>query len=91
MASQQKSPFFLQGLGVQKTYTLLSDRDVVFRTVAKSPVGALQEMLAKFNSVPESRSAHSAAGSSQSRCPERELPVAATHTVTGGLTGGYDE
>ncbi len=91
LASQQTSPFFLQGVGGQKTYTLLSDRDVVFSTTAQSPIVALREMLAKFNSVPESRSAHSAAGSSQSRCPERELPIAATHTVTGGLTGGYDE
>lgn len=91
LASQSTSPYFLQGVGVQKTYTLLSDRDVVCRTVAQSSISALQKMLAKCNSIPESRSGHSAAGSSQSGCPERELPVAATHTFTGGLTGGYDE
>ncbi len=61
LASQKISPFILQGVGVQKTYTLLSDRDIVYCTVAKSPISALQKMLAKFNSTPESRSGHSAA------------------------------
>ncbi|WP_257282759.1 hypothetical protein [Endozoicomonas sp. SESOKO1] len=61
------------GIGGKQRYTLQCERAVVSRTMAISPIDALQQMLVKER-TPYVRSS-SVTESSQSRSPEPESPA----------------
>ena len=81
---QQSASFLWQGFGVNQKYTLLCESDVISSTVAKSPVGALQDMLVQIERNPSVRFFRSVDNYCQSRLSQPDdSPATTSHTVPG--------